>query len=332
MRLAEQLRSGTLGQGAGESAGDLVREPVQVGEMIQTIEKQLKAHDQALGQKERDLTRHVNTNQSRHRDAASLTSDQATGSETGAGGVTGSGNAADLAGAGAGAAAAAASGGGAGAGGAATRATGGGAEQIYRQAAGSDYSGTAGTLARQGAVRAPEEPGSKIEIAATGSGADDLDLPRSSSGSSSATDSLREALRARLGGGAADFGETETDLAESGGEVGIRGANGEPGTGRDASGRALASDFGPGGNASFGGLSSAQGFSLSGSETDAYVQGMVGKLRAEMDGGRLYSSSLDEAPEILSADSESLFRRTRDTHMRSVEKGLVFVADAGSGR
>jgi hypothetical protein len=148
--------------------------------------------------------------------------------------------------------------------------------------------------------------------------------------SSSKGSSLREALRERLsqtggdsGGGG---GSTEASVAGGGGS----------GSGSSASSGAVTPDLLPASTsvASDNPLEASEGsvggdlgntdFSLAGSETDAAVKGML------KDFGVGDSASPDrslasehQAPEILASDSPSLFMRTRETHQRSLKKGLV---------
>lgn len=143
---------------------------------------------------------------------------------------------------------------------------------------------------------------------------------------------LRDALRARLEGGESG-GASSTGATTSGASM----SPGGGGTGAAASSGAVPSSLLPAAGsyasdnpleaseASLGGDLGATDFSLAGSETDAAVKGMLDDLgfnkAHDLDdsaGGRSRN-----APEILSSDSASLFTRTRETHLRSLKKGLL---------
>lgn len=148
--------------------------------------------------------------------------------------------------------------------------------------------------------------------------------------SSSRGSALRDALRARL-----------ADMGSSGSGGGTTGASMAPGGGTGSNARAGAVPEGllpvpvsvqsdnalEASSGSTGGDLGNTDFSLAGSETDAAVQGMLSEfgLGGSGDAGHGLGSGAHEqaAPEILSADSGSLFIRARETHQRSLKKGLV---------
>ena len=152
----------------------------------------------------------------------------------------------------------------------------------------------------------------------------------STGASTSRASALRDALRARL-----------ADMGTGSGGGGSTGASMAPGGGTGSAARSGAVPEGllpvpvsvqsdnalEASSGSTGGDLGNTDFSLAGSETDAAVQGMLSEfgLGDHGDGERSLASVDHEqaAPEILSADSGSLFIRARETHQRSLKKGLV---------
>ena len=151
-----------------------------------------------------------------------------------------------------------------------------------------------------------------------------------STGGSKAS-ALREALRARLASGEGAAGTP--GAGATGSEVDSSGASLAPGADAKANvvaaGVASLAPFSAGEPAAGGSGVTDLGnseFSLAGAETDAAVKGMVSEFGFDEGGpmrGLASSGYQQLAPEILAADSSNLFERTRETHQRSLKKGLV---------
>jgi hypothetical protein len=154
-----------------------------------------------------------------------------------------------------------------------------------------------------------------------------------SGASSNKGSSLRETLRERLAAAEASGGGGGASTTASTGAS-------ASGTGSNASSGSVSPDLLPlsmavasdnpleASEGSVGGDLGNTDFSLAGSETDAAVNGMlkdfgVGGPSAGELGDRSLASLHQAAPEILAAESASLFMRTRETHQRSLKKGLV---------
>lgn len=141
--------------------------------------------------------------------------------------------------------------------------------------------------------------------------------------------SLRDAMRERLSQYSSGGGSGGSSGATEGGGSGGTGANASSGavpTGLLPATASVASDNPlEASSGSVGGDLGNTDFSLAGSDTDAAVKGMLKDFGlGDGEGGRGPASEAEhQAPEILASDSPSLFMRTRETHLRSLKKGLV---------
>lgn len=170
-----------------------------------------------------------------------------------------------------------------------------------------------------------EAPGSTLTNAAAKDGV-------AASGASGVKGSaLRDALNARGGAGGEATAAAGGGAGSAGGST--SGASLAPGSGANVvepgsvAGAPLA-PFNPGGAdtaSTEGGVADIGNtdFSLAGSETEEAIKNMVSEFGFGKDDGRTPASAQQAAPEILSADSTDLFTRMRETHQRSLKKGLL---------
>lgn len=327
-QFAQQVLSRNLQQSdISRTKDEITREQLQVADMFQTIEKQLETRDRELATKDAQMKKARATNTTRATNGQSLnqgvTNNVAPQTST----TPNMGSMAGLAGPAAGLAAAA--GGGGSAGGSSSS---GMETNTYDTPSYDAYSASADGSTRNNNI-GNQKSGSSAgildaskEIAAL-RGENELPLPTNSSASSRSDRSgLKDALRARLaasGGGEGESASASTSAA-AGGAAGSTNSSGEKKSGEKSSSpfdgmytnEILAAS---GAGDSLG----EDSFSLAGSETDAYVQSMVNNLMGEDDDRSIASEEELAGAEILAEDSASLFSRTRETHVRSVKKGLL---------
>lgn len=339
---------------------EITREQLAFAQMIQTIEKQIASREKTLDKEETQLNTQKNTNQSRQTNGQSHAENEIV-KNTGPSGINGTENPtaasktdsslgslaamAPLAGP---AAALAAQGQGspAAAGGADYSSLGGNgatpsgltnnyATNSYESGGSTEKSVVAENSKNLGGDGKKIGVGeSEKELAALNS--EEGALPGGLSSSSASRQSLKDSLRARLAGGNATG-------AGGQGVASATGASVAPGGGGSNKDSAKAQDGSKGFSGSTGSLNpdifagsgsaagldalSTNAFDLAGSETDAFVQNMVGSLSADFpdQSGRGLASVEEDTKgaEILAENSASLFSRTRETHNRCVKKGLL---------
>ena len=143
--------------------------------------------------------------------------------------------------------------------------------------------------------------------------------------SSSKGSALRNSIRSKL---AAIDGSAGGGAAATAGASVAPGASGSPGAGAggvvaEAGEGAPLQDL-PAADLAAGADVGNLNFSLAGGETDAAIQNMVKDFTGSSQAAnRSLAAIYEQAPEILSRESASLFMRARDTHLRSLKKGLV---------